>query len=50
MPVIGIGVLAVATTLFTAVTTFAAVTGAAALAIAAWHLGNRKAVTGPSSS
>lgn len=40
-PVIGIGVLAVATTLFAAVTTFAAVTGGGALAVAAWHLRNR---------
>jgi predicted MFS family arabinose efflux permease len=41
VPVIGIGLLAVATTLFTAVTTFAAVTGAGALLIAVWHLRNR---------
>jgi MFS family permease len=41
LPVIGIGVLAVLTTLYTAVTTFAVVTGAAALAVAAWHLANR---------
>jgi hypothetical protein len=41
LPVIGIGVLAVATTLFTAVTTFAIVTGGAALAVAAWHLRHR---------
>jgi hypothetical protein len=38
LPVIGIGILAVLTTLFTAVTTFAVVTGTAALAVAAWHL------------
>ncbi len=38
VPVIGIGLVAVATTLFTAVTTFAAVTGAGALILAAWHL------------
>ena len=38
VPVIGLGVLAVLTTLFTAVTTFAAVTGGCALAVAAWHL------------
>ncbi|MFL6099393.1 MAG: MFS transporter [Actinomycetales bacterium] len=37
VPVIGIGALAVATTLFTAVTTFAVVTGGYALALAAWH-------------
>jgi len=41
VPAIGIGVLAVATTLFTAVTTFAAVTGALALTVAAWHLRDR---------
>ncbi len=41
VPVIGIGLVAVATTLFTAVTTFAAVTGAGALILAAWHLRNR---------
>jgi MFS family permease len=41
VPAIGIGVLAVATTLFTAVTTFAAVTGGLALAVAAWHLRDR---------
>jgi len=41
IPVIGIGVLAVATTLFTAIATFAAVTGAGALALAAWHLRHR---------
>ncbi|HEY7049921.1 MAG TPA: hypothetical protein VH373_22090 [Jatrophihabitantaceae bacterium] len=38
LPVIGIGVLAVLTTLFVAVTVFAAVTGAGALAVAVWHL------------
>lgn len=38
LPVIGIGVLAVLTTLFIAVTTFAVVTGLAALAVAGWHL------------
>lgn len=38
VPVIGIGVLAVMTTLFTAVATFAAVTGGGSLAVAAWHL------------
>jgi len=41
VPVIGIGVLAVATTLFTAVAAFAAVTGCGALAVAAWHLRHR---------
>jgi predicted MFS family arabinose efflux permease len=41
VPVIGIGLVAVATTLFTAVTTFAAVTGGGALILAAWHLRNR---------
>lgn len=41
LPVIGIGVLAVLTTLFTAVTTFAIVTGSSALAVAAWHLAHR---------
>ena len=38
LPVIGIGVLAVLTTLFIAVTTFACVTGSAAIAVAVWHL------------
>ena len=38
IPIIGIGLLAVATTLYTAITTFAAVTGVGALALAAWHL------------
>lgn len=38
LPVIGIGILADLTTLFTAVTTFAVVTGACALVLAAWHL------------
>jgi hypothetical protein len=38
LPVIGIGVVAVLSTLFTAVTTFALVTGTAALAVTAWHL------------
>jgi MFS family permease len=42
LPVIGIGVLAVATTLFIGVATFAAVTGAAALAVAGWHLRHRE--------
>lgn len=38
IPIIGIGVLAVTTTLYTAIATFAAVTGVGSLAIAAWHL------------
>jgi MFS family permease len=38
LPVIGIGILADLTTLFTAVTTFAVVTGVCALSVAAWHL------------
>jgi MFS family permease len=42
IPVIGIGVLAIATTLFIAVTTFAVVTGSGALAIAAWHWRQRR--------
>ena len=46
VPVIGIGLVAVATTLFTAVTTFAAVTGGGALALAAWHLRNRGGTAG----
>ncbi len=41
LPVIGIGVVAVAATLFTAVATFGAVTGGAALMLAAWHLRHR---------
>jgi MFS family permease len=45
VPVIGIGLLAVATTLFTAVTAFAAVTGGGALAVAAWHLRHRSRAT-----
>ena len=45
IPVIGIGVLAVATTLFTAVATFAAVAGGGALAVAAWHLHHRDQAT-----
>jgi MFS family permease len=40
VPVIGIGLVAVATTLFTAVATFAAVTGPGALSLAAWQLRN----------
>ena len=44
--VIGIGLVAVATTLFTTVTTFAAVTGGGALALAAWHLRNRGGTAG----
>jgi membrane associated rhomboid family serine protease len=42
LPVIGIGVLAAATTLFAGVATFAAVTGVASLAVAAWHLRQRR--------
>ncbi|MBR7830664.1 MFS transporter [Actinospica sp. MGRD01-02] len=38
LPVIGIGILADLTTLFTSVATFATVTGACSLALAAWHL------------
>jgi predicted MFS family arabinose efflux permease len=41
VPVIAIGVLAVVTTLYTAVAAFAAVTGSGALAVAAWHWRNR---------
>jgi hypothetical protein len=41
VPVIGIGLVAVTTTLYTAITTFAAVTGGGALILAAWHLRNR---------
>jgi MFS family permease len=41
LPVIGIGILAAATTLFTAVTVFAAVTGLTAPALAAWHWRSR---------
>ncbi len=41
LPVIGIGILADLTTLFTAVSTFAVVTGACALTVAAWHLRHR---------
>jgi sugar phosphate permease len=50
LPVIGIGLLATVTTLFVAVATFAAVTGAAALALAAWHLGQRGQRTGGTGS
>ena len=46
VPVIGIGVLAVVTTLFTAVATFAAVTGGCALIVAAWHWRNRQGPPG----
>jgi len=38
LPVIGIGILADVTTLFTAVATFATVTGLGSLALAVWHL------------
>ena len=41
VPIIGIGLVAVATTLFTAIATFAAITGAGALVLAAWHLRHR---------
>ena len=41
LPVIGIGILADLTTLFTAITTFAVVTGACALTVAAWHFRHR---------
>jgi MFS family permease len=47
LPVIGIGILADLTTLFTAVTTFAVVTGACALVVAAWHLRRRDGGTPP---
>lgn len=42
IPVIGIGVVAVASTLFIAVTTFACVTGGGALAVAGWHWQHRR--------
>jgi MFS family permease len=38
LPVIGVGILADVTTLFTAVAVFAAVTGLGSLALAGWHL------------
>jgi hypothetical protein len=38
LPVIGIGILADLTTLFTSVTMFATVTGVCSLALAAWHV------------
>jgi predicted MFS family arabinose efflux permease len=41
VPIIGIGLVAVATTLFTAIATFAAITGSGALVLAAWHLRHR---------
>ncbi len=41
LPVIGIGVLAAAISLFTGIAVFAAVTGTASLALAAWHLSHR---------
>ncbi|MBO0770967.1 MAG: MFS transporter [Actinobacteria bacterium] len=47
LPVIGIGILADLTTLFTAVTTFAVVTGACALIVAAWHLRHRGGTEAP---
>jgi len=47
LPVIGIGILADLTTLFTAITTFAVITGACALTVAAWHLRHRDGDTPP---
>jgi len=47
VPVIGIGVLATLTSLFTGVAVFAAVTGTAALAVAAWHLKHRRTAPTP---
>jgi hypothetical protein len=41
VPITGIGLVAVATTLFTAIATFAALTGGGALVLAAWHLRHR---------
>jgi hypothetical protein len=46
LPVIGIGILADLTTLFTAVTTFAVVTGGGALVLAFWHLRHRDQALG----
>ena len=40
-PVIGVGILAAAISLYTAVSVFAAVTGVTALIVAAWHLRHR---------
>ncbi|MDN5919282.1 MAG: MFS transporter [Pseudonocardia sp.] len=42
VPVIGIGVLSVLTTLYIGVTTFAVITGMAALTVAAWHLASAR--------
>ncbi|HEX4306581.1 MAG TPA: MFS transporter, partial [Solirubrobacterales bacterium] len=42
-PVIGIGILAAAVSLYTAVSVFAAVTGVTALVVAGWHLRHREA-------
>jgi MFS family permease len=50
LPVIGIGILADLTTLFTAVTTFAVVTGACALIVAAWHFRHRDGDTAETSA
>jgi MFS transporter len=46
-PVIGIGILAAAISIYTAVSVFAAVTGTAALIVAAWHLRHRSAEDRP---
>lgn len=45
-PVIGIGILAAAVSLYTAVSAFAAVTGIVALGVAVWHLRHREADEG----
>lgn len=50
LPVIGIGILADLTTLFTAITTFAMVTGACALAVAVWHFRHRDGGTAETSA
>ncbi|HEV7652401.1 MAG TPA: MFS transporter [Actinophytocola sp.] len=47
LPIIGIGVVAVYTTLFIGVTTFAAVTGTAAMLLAGWHLRHRAPAQAP---
>lgn len=47
-PVIGIGILAAAISLYTAVSVFAAVTGVVALVVAGWHLRHRDADEGAS--
>jgi membrane protein implicated in regulation of membrane protease activity len=41
VPVIGVGILAAAISLYTAGSVFAAVTGVTALLVAAWHLRRR---------